>query len=192
MGLRLDLYPPPEVDGAPPVHLTPVDRLCVTFAGDRCRSGPLTIGQGTMYQWIVDERPYDEMISAPLPLPAGTTLADLVAVLGILITENETLRTTFRFDGTPAQHVADCGELWVEVYRDDGTATTDAALAEELFRRLRATEFDPATDLPVRVAVVAEGNVARVAAMVYHHLAVDLTGVALLSRRIATMLAGPG
>jgi hypothetical protein len=40
--------------------------------------------------------------------------------------------------------------------------------------------------------VVADGNAPQVAAMVFHHLAIDLTGVALLNAQIATLLTEPG
>ena len=192
MGFQaVDLFQAPPVDGADAVHLTLVDRLPVRFTGERSRSGPLTIGQATAHGWILQQEPHDQVIPAPLPVPAGARLDDIVAVLGILLAQHESLRTTFDLSDRGTQRVAGSGELTVEVYRDDGGATPDAALVEELFRRLRAAEFDAATDLPVRVAVVADANTTRVAAATFYHLAIDLAGVALLGREFATMLADP-
>jgi len=61
------------------------------------------------------------------------------------------MRTTFNLVGTPTRRVADSGEFWIEVYRDDR----------------------------------GNGSSPRVAAPVYHHLAIDLTSGALLGRQFA-------
>lgn len=190
MGLRgVESFPPPPAEDPGIRRLTLVDRLAVGFAGGQRRSGPLTVGQVNIHRWIVDERQYDHMISAPLPLLPGTTLDDIALALSTLITRHESLRTTFDLSGALTQRVVDSGELAVDVYREDGAGTADEDLVEELYDRLRTARFDPATDLPLRVAVLVEGDAPRLAAAVYSHIAVDLASVILLDRQFLALLA---
>ncbi|MEE6261673.1 condensation domain-containing protein [Plantactinospora sonchi] len=189
MGIRpIDLVPPPD-DAPPAVKLTPVDRLPVRFTGDRDGTGPTTLGQANMLNWIAKEKPYGRFAAGPLELPPGATLTDVVAAVEVLLARHEALRTLFPADGR-TQRVLRSGELAVDVFTADEEADPQV-LVNELIRILRGEEFDLTVMLPVRVAVTVAEGVPTAAAVVYSHVVVDLPSMVMLGRQFTELAADP-
>ncbi|MFC6020138.1 condensation domain-containing protein [Plantactinospora solaniradicis] len=192
MGIRpIDLFPPPVVgQRTSTVEMRRVDRRYVKVTGVRGGEGPLTLGHLAMLKWIREEKPYGRWAAAPLELPGGATVDDVVAALGVLVARHEGLRTLFTGEGEQlVQRVLQTCELPLDVYEhDDATA---AALIEELFHRLRDGEFDLAEELPLRAAVAVRDGVLTTGAVVYSHVVVDLMSAELLGRQFTELAADP-
>ncbi|MBF9129259.1 hypothetical protein I0C86_09760 [Plantactinospora sp. S1510] len=191
MGIRpIDLFPPPVVgQRTSTVELRRVDRRYVKVTGVRGGEGPLTVGHLAMLKWIREEKPYGRWAAAPLELPDGAGVDDVVAALGVLVARHEGLRTQFTGGGVPVQRVLQTCELPLDVYEHDGA--DPAALIEELFHRLRDGEFDLAEELPLRAAVAVHDGVLTTGAVVYSHVVVDLMSAELLGRQFTELAADP-
>src|SRR5258707_150041 len=75
-------------------------------------------------------------------------------------------------DGTPAQVVADGGEVALEVV-DAVEGESPAEVAEAVRQRFRNTPFDIAEDWPVRMAVILKDGVPDHFVAIYSHMAID-------------------
>ncbi|AVT28385.1 hypothetical protein C6361_01470 [Plantactinospora sp. BC1] len=191
MGIKpIDLFPPPVVGPrTSTVELVRVERRYAKVVGGRGGDGPLTLGHLGMLKWINQEKPYGRWAAAPLELPPGANVDDVVAALGVLVSRHEGLRTLFPGRGEQVQRVLAHCELPVDVY-EHGEADPPA-LIEELFHRLRNAEFDLAEELPLRAAVAVRDGVLTVAAVVYSHVVVDLMSAELLGREFTALAADP-
>ncbi|MFY1693126.1 condensation domain-containing protein [Plantactinospora sp. WMMB782] len=191
MGIKpIDLFPPPVVGPrTSTVELRRTGRRYAKVVGGRGGDGPLTLGHLGMLKWIRQEKPYGRWAAAPLELPPGAGVEDVVAALAALVARHEGLRTLFPGGAEPVQRVLPHCELPVDVY-EHGEATA-AALVDELFHRLRDGEFDLATELPLRTAIAVRDGVPTVAAVVYSHVVVDLMSAELLGREFTALAADP-
>ena len=178
-----------RADAAAPVTLILADRLLVAFHGQRGGDGPVTVGQASTLAWVTDRTAYTRMLEWPLSLPTGTTLADITAALEVLLARHESLRTWYPPGDPPCQRVAGSGELLVDVYEASDEPTDPAVLTAGLVRLLRASEFDVTAELPVRVAVACWQGVPAAAVILYSHMAVDFTSMALIDRQFFTLAA---
>jgi hypothetical protein len=150
-----------------------------------CQAGTLS--------WIDDKTQSGRMLEWTFDLPDGAAVDDVVAALEVLIERHESLRTTYVRGDPPLQRVAGSGLLAVDLFEAEGPvpagAVGVAVLAGDMVRRLRAADIDPTAELPVRVAVATVSGVLRAAVAVFHHIAVDLGGMAVVGRQF-TELAG--
>src|SRR5262245_44090128 len=109
-------------------HLTLVDRVAVKATGRRGGSGPLTLGQINVAEWVGPaEHDFDAIVDYILHLPRAVSLADVFEALAVLVARYETLRTRFEFEPELRQHVSQTGELPVEIYEFDPGAYPDWA-----------------------------------------------------------------
>lgn len=191
MGIKpIDLFPPPVVGPrTPTAELRRVERRYAKVVGGRGGDGPLTLGHLAMLKWITEEKPYGRWAAAPLELPTGAGVDDVVAALGVLVARHEGLRTLFPGEGERVQRVLQHCELPVDVYEHGDATPPD--LTAELFHRLRDAEFDLAEELPLRAAIAVRDGVPTVAAVVYSHVVVDLMSAELLGREFTALAADP-
>ena len=183
-----------RVDALPPVELTLADRMRVAFAGRRGGEGPATISQDTTLSWVTNTRFATRMVEWSLPLPPGTTLADIAAALQVLMARHEGLRTCYPPVPEKAervQRVVRSGELIIDVYAASEEPADDAVLVVELTTLLRAREFDLAAEFPLRVAVAVWQDMPRAAVILYSHMAADMAAMVQLGREFITLVTDP-
>jgi Condensation domain len=184
-----------QSDGIPPVTLIPAGQVFAKFSGLRTAEGPCTRGQTSTLSWITDTTQYTRMIEWTFDLPDGVTMDDIVAALAVLLERHESLRTTYSLGEPPVQRVAGDGALAVDVFDVAGTIPPGglgvAMMAGELVARLRATEFDPEADLPLRVAVAMAAGAPRAAVAVFSHVAADLVAMAVVGRQFTDLAGDP-
>ncbi|HEV8555396.1 MAG TPA: condensation domain-containing protein [Actinophytocola sp.] len=163
-------------------------QLEVEFTGLRAGSGPVTLGQANVLEWIgVREQERSEVLCSFVPVPAGCGVEDVRASLAILLARHEALRTTVE-PGPPAtQTVRGSGRLVAELHEIDG-ADVESVLRE----RIVARRFDFGRDLPFRVAVATRDGVPYLAALALSHLAGDFASIAMVREQFAGLLADPG
>ncbi len=184
-----------QVDGADAVGLTPGPARPVRFTGGRDAEGPFTLGQLNIKMWL-DQSP-DHCYSTLkwiLDIPAGTTVHQVAAAAGTLLTRHEGLRTRYLGGDPPIQRVVGSGELLVEVWSVDehrSGPADPALLARGLLARL-AAGIAPDAPLPVRVAVAARGEQVAAAVMIFSHLAVDFQAMTVLGREFTRLLRDAG
>jgi len=180
---------------AHPVALTPLPPVPVRGKGERARSGPLTLGQLNILQWIVTApEPFDAAIGGPLDFPEGTRVADVADSLAVLLARHEGLRTTIVNEHPPYQRVAADAELLIDVYEVDPSGaeppdrgTLTAALG-------RTWVFDPAfglSRLPLWVAIATVSDVVHAAVVRCSHLTVDFQALQILQREFAQLVREP-
>lgn len=100
-----------------PVVLAPAGHRTARFAGRRGGEGPLTTGQRNTLFWVRDETAVARMVDWGLDLPPGVTLDDITAAFAVLLARHESLRTSYPDrPGGPVQHVAQSGELTIDLY----------------------------------------------------------------------------
>jgi hypothetical protein len=170
------------------------ERVTVRFAGGRSRVGPITAGQANMRRCVETDEPSSINARMILKPPAGHTPGQIGALITVLMLRHEGLRTTLPAGpGTAGpetagtQSVAGDGELSVPVY-ESGGASDECAL--EVAGRIRARRFDPANELPIRVAVILTDGVPVWVIFVLSHVAVDTIGQVLFRREWAALGAG--
>ncbi|WP_327010317.1 condensation domain-containing protein [Dactylosporangium sp. NBC_01737] len=129
-------------------------RIAVPFEGEGSGVGELTWGQFAAWRsmQVVEAT---EWAGGTMPLADGTTVRDVVATLGFIMSRHQSLRTRLLAagDGPPKQVLAASGAITLEVYDDDGDPER---LAATIRARYEAQPWDPYTDWPVRMAVVAD------------------------------------
>ncbi|MFF4992364.1 condensation domain-containing protein [Streptosporangium saharense] len=157
--------------------------LVARFQGERTASGPPTVGQANMIRCVLTDPPEHMNYRFVLNVPPGRTLGDVVTAAELLVSRHESLRTTFRDD---LQHVAGEGELVIEVHESRGSAD----LADEVAARLQAVRFDPAGELPVRMAVTVNDGVPEHVVLIVTHTTVDAVGLGLMRAELGRLLLG--
>ena len=155
--------------------------LEVEFTGLRAGSGPVTLGQANVLEWIgAREQERSEVLCSFVPVPAGRGVEDVRASLAILLARHEALRTTVE-PGPPAtQTVRGSGRLAAELHEIDG-ADVESVLRE----RIVARRFDFGRDLPFRVAVATRDGVPYLVALALSHLAGDFASIAMVPTKPA-------
>lgn len=162
------------------------DEIPVRFTAAPSRVGPISVGQENMRLVVLGNDP--DHINACLvwEIPAGTSRQRVADTVGALLMRHESLRTTYPA-GQHTQLVHSTGELRMAVH----AATSDpAALAETVGRKMRALRFDPATELPLRLAVVTSDGEPVNLVVVLCHVAADAAGLDLLCREWTDLIAG--
>ncbi|WP_432988389.1 condensation domain-containing protein [Dactylosporangium sp. CA-233914] len=154
-------------------------RVVIPFEGEGAGRGPLSWGQIESWQ-AVQRLGHWMPIGGVRPVPAGTTLTDLVGELRFTVQRHVTLRTRLHVPddgGTPEQEVFAAGELVVEVYENvDPEAIADGY-------RVRPLNF--ATEWPIRAAVVCHDGVPAFLVALISHFAMDAAGAATMLREVA-------
>ncbi|GIJ62227.1 condensation domain-containing protein [Virgisporangium aurantiacum] len=161
----------------------------VPFRGARAGTHPLTWGQKDIYRAWSHQTPHAAFfnVRTMLPVPAGTTLSQVRAAVRWLVEEYESLRTTCptRPAGGLYQRVRREGVLPLAVVAADGwNGDPDAPFPGF------GTEFRPADDFPLRVAVVTANDAPAWVVLELSHLSVDLTGARLVRRALTGRLSG--
>jgi hypothetical protein len=164
-----------------------VDRVRVSFRGEGSGVDELTWGQLGMWRAIKAQH-CSMGVGFPVPLPPGTTVQDIAAGLGFVMGRHQSLRTRLVFDadGHARQSVATEGEIFLEIV-DVADDDDPAAAAAALRTRYHDTEFDYATEWPVRMAVLRHHGVPTHAVALYCHLAVDGAGAEALVADLANL-----
>jgi Condensation domain len=160
------------------------ERMPVRFTGGRARTGPATLGQTNMVRSVGIDDPAGSNARLIWEVPSGVDLARLVFVVTTLLLRHDSLRTTFPEAGR--QSVAGEGELEMLVYEADDAY----ACADDVAPRLRAIRFDPATELPVRAAVITSHGAPAGLILILCHTAVDAASQSILRREVTALLAG--
>jgi hypothetical protein len=173
------------------VRIVAAGRRYVKFSGPRGGEGPLTFGQRNTLIWTRDMTDYNRMTESVLDVPAGATLDDIAAAFGVLMARHESLRTIYPADGPPVQRVAQSGELAIDVYEVEEQSADPLVLAAALARRMRATEFDVTSELPLRVAVATRQGAVLAASALYAHVAADFASMALIGGEFTRLAADP-
>ncbi|HTJ37589.1 MAG TPA: condensation domain-containing protein [Dactylosporangium sp.] len=175
------------------MHAAP-DRISVGFQGDGAGEGPLSWGQLENWSAIVKQGTWIPL-GGVKALAEGTTVDEVVAELRYLMTRYEPMRTRLRFaaDGTPTQVVHAAGEIDLQIV--DAGAADPARVAEELCEAWSGKQLDFATEWPLRMAVVRQGERLSHMAVLVSHLVTDAAGamtmLAEVAERTSTPVPGP-
>jgi hypothetical protein len=156
-----------------------IDRIMVRFEGDGAGIDDLAWGQREI--WSAMQRQDSWLpVGGCLPLPAGTTVDDMVEELRWHLKRHPSMRTRLRFgpDGEVRQVVSASGEVPLEIV--DAAGDDPAVVAARVDRRYRDTPFDYERDWPVRAAVVCRDGVPTHIVEVLCHLVTDAFGGAAL------------
>ncbi len=161
-------------------------QLEVDFAGHRAASGPVTLGQANVLEWIGEqEQERSDILCRFVPVPPGRGLADIRASVAVLLARHESLRTTIQPGPPAAQHVIGSGTLVADV-RELGE-NAESVLRE----RIMAARFNFGRDLPFRVSIATRDGVPYLVALALSHLAADFASMELLAGQFAVMLDDP-
>ncbi|MEV8635010.1 condensation domain-containing protein [Streptosporangium sp. NPDC051023] len=163
--------------------------IAACYAGRPTRHGPVTMGQANMARCVLRDPPLHMNFRETRRIPPGTTLATVVEAVGELLSRHESLRATIR-SGT--QMVSGSGTLPVEVHViEDAPDEHDLdELAEEVGLHIQGIRFDVENELPIRVAVVTEGEVPLRVVFVLPHTSVDEVGLATVMRDWERLVSG--
>lgn len=167
-----------------------VSEIRVAFHGEGSGSGELTWGQRGI--WNTMQRTGRTMnIGGVMPLPEGTPVEEIAAVLQFAVSRHQALRTRLWFDeddrppgAPPRQTVSESGETVLHVVDIDETEDP-AVTAEELRSRYETTPFDHAHEWPVRMGVVRSAGALTHLVVQYSHVAVDGLGIDAIARDLA-------
>jgi len=162
-------------------------RIPVPFSGEGAGTGELTWGQQGI--WLTMGKTGRTMnIGGAMALPAGTPLAEMVAVLRYLVSRHQALRTRLAFgpDGTPRQVVSASGEATLEVL-DLAAGEDPDEVAEALRVRYESVPFDHPVEWPIRMGVVRRSGELTHLVVQYCHLSVDGFGIEAAVRDLSSM-----
>jgi hypothetical protein len=184
----------PSGQGSPGLAIT-LSEIRVAFHGDGAGAGELTWGQ--LGIWRATQRNRRNMnLVWPEPLPAGTTLAQIAARLGFMVSRHPALRTRLRFvdgpsgDRYPRQVVAESGEVPLHI-ADVGDGDDPATATEELRSRYERW-FDYENEFPVRMGVVRQSGTPVWLVVCYSHVMVDGGGLEALDQDLRHLDAAAG
>lgn len=156
------------------------------FSGERSGEGPLTWGQRSMWEALVLNGHAWNLATLVDLTDARVDVPTVVALLGKMLTRNESLRTLFAVvDGEPRQFVVKSGALPVKL------VSCEAAEAVETGSRLLNDQrpFAGDTEIAVRATLVVVGETVRCMVLVFYHVAVDNGAIHLMEgdfRRLLT------
>jgi len=121
-------------------------------------------------------------------LPDGASVAGLRSMLNYLVRRHEALRTTYHLgEAGPRQQVQPPAALplvEVSTERDGGQSPA------EVIERLSVTDFELATEWPVRACAVTTGGLPRQLVLVLNHMAFDAWTVEMFERELRVLGAG--
>ncbi|MEU3601338.1 condensation domain-containing protein [Streptomyces sp. NPDC006798] len=170
-------------------------RCDVAFSGERSAAGPATCAQRHMWDLIRRRMPdsaFYHQLHWAKPSP-GSSISDIRAVLGELVSRHESLRTVYGPgpDGGLRQRVRRSGSVPVDLLPVEGRAgPADAAGAVSAWEAgVRAAGFDHGCDPPFRAAIVCrDGEPVRTAFLV-SHLAADLMALRVVEGEFVRLTA---
>lgn len=158
----------------------------VAFHGEGAGSGALTWGQLGILR--TTERTGRTMnVVVKYPLPEGTPVEEMTALLRFMVSRHPALRTRLRFvdelsgERRPRQIVAGSGEIPLQI-ADIDDHDDPAAVAEDLRSRYELTWFDYENEFPVRMGVVRQGGALIHMVAAYSHVLLDGAGLSALVR----------
>jgi len=160
-----------------------VERVPVAFEGEGSGTAELSWGQRDI--WLTMQRQTSWLpMGGWKRLPAGTTVADVAEELRYLLGRFQTMRTRLRFDadGRPVQVVADHGVILLDVV-EGGDGDLDQ-LAEAVKDRYQDTDYDYATEWPVRMGVIRHAGVLTHMVVIMCHLVADGLGALVMLREV--------
>ncbi|HVQ97058.1 MAG TPA: condensation domain-containing protein [Mycobacteriales bacterium] len=167
------------------------DRVLVPFEGEGSGVGELSWGQREM--WGMIQRLGSSLaVGGVSPLPAGMSPDAAAGVLSFIMSRHQSLRTRLRFDadGRVRQAVAASGVATLEIV-DAGDADP-VVVAQSVWNRFHAKEFDYANEWPVRMAVIRHRAALTHVVATYCHLALDGGGVAALIADLSNLDSSTG
>ncbi|MEV7007996.1 condensation domain-containing protein [Streptosporangium sp. NPDC051022] len=166
-----------------------VIKITARYSGRPARQGPVTMGQANMARCVLRDPPLHMNFRDTGHLPRGTTLTAVAEAVGLLLCRHESLRTTIR-SGT--QIVSGSGTLPIEVHLTEGPLDEQGLdeFTEEIGLRIQGVRFDVENELPIRVAVVTEGEMPRRVLFVLPHTSVDEVGLATVMRDWERLIRG--
>ncbi|MFC1433741.1 condensation domain-containing protein [Streptacidiphilus sp. N1-3] len=184
--------PAPATPVAVPLSAIPpvTERVPVDFTGEGAGVDELSWGMWEIWHAMSGQNS-SLPIGGRVPLPEGTTVADVAEELRYLMTRFPSMRTRLRFDaeGWPTQQLFGSGRTALEVY-DAGDADPDQlALAIEL--RWRETDFDYVDEWPVRMAVVRQDGLPSHLVTIMDHLVTDALGAMMMLREVKDRVTTP-
>jgi hypothetical protein len=161
-----------------------VGGVLVPFAGEGSGVANLSWGQREIW-YAIRGRRMSLPLGAAVPLPAGVSAEAVAAELGFILSRHPSLRTRLRFGagGGVQQEVAASGKVVMEVV--DCGGQDPAVAAEEIRYRFCETEFDYASEWPVRWAVVTHRGAPAYLVSMISHLAIDGTGITAMLKELA-------
>ncbi|WP_238995635.1 condensation domain-containing protein [Streptomyces cyaneogriseus] len=166
-----------------------MERFELAFSGLPSRTGPLTFGQQAMWNNLKKITPHDEHVNIcfPVPLREGVAVGSVTEALRTLLTRHEALRTVYRDDGggAPRQEVRGSGAVEVLVVE---CAASSREQGRQTAKQEINRHFDPAADLPLRVALVRWDGGVRELLLSVCHLASDAAGNAVIRRELTHLL----
>ncbi len=159
----------------------------VPFTGSGTDVEVLTWGQRHIWRMMVEDG-RTEMVGGTMPLDPGTTVDNIVCLLGFIMSRHESLRTRLvvRPDGTPMQSLAESGEIGLEIV-DLAPDDDPEIIAEAIRERYVEAPYDYEKDWPVRMAVLCRGEAAVHFVAMYAHLVIDGYGFEALVRDLANL-----
>ncbi len=159
----------------------------VKFSGTRSGSGPVTLGQGNVLLWAVDQTVFGAVQCQTLTVAPGRSLNDVTKAIGRLISRHESLRTLFPAgaSGEWTQQVTASGELLVEVHEADGRLGATEALVKQ---RLNAP-FALDREWPVRAAVITSGGAPARVLLALTHVAADFASLGIIARDFRRLMS---
>ncbi len=166
------------------------ERIMVDFVGDGAGDGELSWGQKENWMRVVRERNWLPL-GGPFPLPAGTTVDDVVDQLRYIMSRFHSMRTRLRLDadGRPVQVVFGSGEIPLEII-DAGDADPDA-VARSVCDRYSRTELDFTEEWPLRMALIHRAGRPTHLSTMISHVAADAAGIFILMNDLATRSDAP-
>jgi hypothetical protein len=162
---------------------TGTDRIRVPFAGPGAGTAPLTWGQKAILH-DMRETGWALNLSAVRALPAATTVADVAARLGSLISRYPALRMRLDTDesGHPRQVVHASGEITLNVVdvRDAEGPGDVLRRASDLWYERLFTRLDLYRDWPMRMTVFRHRGLAACQVWTLPEILVDVTSFNLI------------
>lgn len=162
-----------------------VDKILVPFHGEGSGVEELSWGQKGVWQTIVTDG-RSSTLGGVVPLPAGTTVEDIVTTLRYIVGRHQSLRTRLRFepDGRILQHLSSSGEVPLEVL-DAADDDDPAAVGQAVQVRYVTTDFDYVEEWPVRMAVIRHRGAVTHLVATYLHTTLDAEGINVLLADLA-------
>lgn len=158
------------------------DRVVVPFHGGDSDVEELSWGQRELWGGMVRQRTWMPM-GYIHPLPAGTTVDDVVAELRFMMERYPSMRTRLRMrpDRPPLQILSSAGEVSLEIVQSHADP---AVTAEQVHRRLSGSDHDHERDWPVRTAVIEHRGRLTHQVIVVCHLVTDGFGAIVLAEEV--------
>lgn len=169
-----------------------VARIAVPFAGDGEGEADLTWGQIGLWQSI-EASGMSKTVFHIAEVEQGTTVDDVAAMLGLMVSRHQALRTTLVLgdadDVPPRQRCHPSGEVTLTVV--DAGADDPDLVAEAVSQRWQHEKFDYGQEWPIRQAAIRSGGELTHTVTVILHTSIDAYGLSALDADMKAGGAGP-